>query len=101
MSWFLRERSTSRESRKAAALIFGLIQKHPFIDDPFAQRLHIFDCDCLVYLGGSSVSSPIRSGKTTARICGCKFKSEKMKLAPSSYYSDMLHIGHETLTGQY
>ncbi len=49
----------------------------------------------------SSVSSPIGSGKTTGWNGGCKFKSEKMKFAPSSYYSDMLPIGYETLTGQY
>ncbi len=47
--------------RKAAALCFGLIQNHPFIDDPFAQRLHIFDGDCLVYQGGSSEFSPIQA----------------------------------------
>jgi len=47
--------------RKATALCFGLIQNHPFIDDPFAQRLHIFDGDCLVYQGGSSAISPIQA----------------------------------------
>ena len=46
--------------RKAAALCFGLIQNHPFIDDPFAQRLHIFDWGCLVYQEKSSAISPIQ-----------------------------------------